>query len=640
MISLKEIITSNIDKLSIIDPFSFKYITPTFINFSTLKFNINIDYYPTSEINNYYLNIYFSISIVDYIKILEKIFTNDSRTCYICKKINIANFCCNLCYEWLCDSCIKLHSEENPLHHETLKKFNFFQKTFFEMKFFTLDNIQKDWKICECKKGGGEIIYYCIHGLKCKNCLCNFCNNDYEADYVRFFHLDLLFLESELKNYKKDEEIEQIKNYIKQFNDKIAKLFLINVDKIKKESRKKRFKKHFYELRKNFIAYFKLKMIVLNILQKNKNYNLIQLFKKQKYFKIVFKEFKFDEFLDEYDNISKLSNYFATKKPIFFVSKKIKEKPYLIKQYLSQEGENKKKLNKKNKTFKKCELSEGYFLYNSEDINEFKNYANGKALFNFYKGNNINNNIFNNIIYSMDFSGKLNNINIKSELLFNSKKIPIRCKPIIKLENGRFIFQIFNGKNNWICFLNESKFNSKVFELEHATNAGKLKSIFKIKKKNKILLYENFNYDLNLKKIDKISILDLYYPYEIKYNAFKNLNIDNKFFILKNLENILLIPCIEPYLNLIMFDYELNQVNTIIELIKPIMPRDNFYEIVPYIYDIKELKNNKLLFYGKQRYERDYPPSFSYKYKFKIIYNYNNFEIELAENEIEYNDWG
>ena len=381
-------------------------------------------------------------------------------------------------------------------------------------------------------------------------------------------------------------------------------------------------------------------MIVLNILQKNKNYNLIQLFKKQKYFKIVFKEFKFDEFLDEYDNISKLSNYFATKKPIFFVSKKIKEKPYLIKQYLSQEGENKKKLNKKNKTFKKCELSEGYFLYNSEDINEFKNYANGKALFNFYKGNNINNNIFNNIIYSMDFSGKLNNINIKSELLFNSKKIPIRCKPIIKLENGRFIFQIFNGKNNWICFLNESKFNSKVFELEHATNAGKLNSIFKIKKKKKILLYENFNYDLNLKKIDKISILDLYYPYEIKYNAFKNLNIDNKFFILKNLENILLIPCIEPYLNLIMFDYELNQVNTIIELIKPIMPRDNFYEIVPYIYDIKELKNNKLLFYGKQRYERDYPPSFSYKYKFKIIYNYNNFDIELAENEIEYNEWG
>ena len=640
MISLKEIITSKIDKLLIIDPFSFKYITPTFINFTTLKFNINIDYYTTSEMNNYYLDIGFSISIANYIKILEKIFTNDSRTCYICKKINIANFCCNLCYEWLCDSCIKLHSEENPLHHETLKKFNFFQKTFFEMKFFTLDNIQKDWRICECKKGGGEIIYYCIHGLKCKNCLCNSCNNDYEADYVRFFHLDLLFLESELKNYKKDEEIEQIKDYIKQFNDKIAKLFLINVDKIKKESRKKRFKKHFYELRKNFIAYFKLKMIVLNILQKNKNYNLIQLFKKQKYFKIVFKEFKFDEFLDEYDNISKLSNYFATKKPIFFVSKKIKEKPYLIKQYLSQEGENKKKLNKKNKTFKKSELSEGYFLYNSEDINEFKNYANGKALFNFYKGNNINNNIFNNIIYSMDFSGKLNNINIKSELLFNSKKIPIKCKPIIKLENGRFIFQIFNDKNNWICFLNESKFNSKVFELEHATNAGKLNSIFKIKKKKKILLYENFNYDLNLKKIDKISILDLYYPYEIKYNAFKNLNIDNKFFILKNLENILLIPCIEPYLNLIMFDYELNQVNTIIELIKPIMPRDNFYEIVPYIYDIKELKNNKLLFYGKQRYERDYPPSFSYKYKFKIIYNYNNFDIELAENEIEYNEWG
>ena len=223
---------------------------------------------------------------------------------------------------------------------------------------------------------------------------------------------------------------------------------------------------------------------------------------------------------------------------------------------------------------------------------------------------------FNNIIYSIGFSGKLDNINVKSELLFNSKKIPIKCKPIIKLENGKFIFQIFNNKNNWICFLNESKFNLKVFELEHATNTGKLNSIFKIKKKKKIILYENFNYDLNLKKIDKISILDLFYPYEIKYYTFKNLNIDNKFFMLKNLENILLIPCIEPYLNLIMFDYELNQVNTIIEL--------------PYIYDIKELKNNKLLLYGAQRYERDYPPSFSYKYKFKIIFNYNNFDIELA----------
>ena len=162
MISLKEIIGSKIDKLLIIDPFSFKYITPTFINFTTLKFNINIDYYTTSEMNNYYLDIGFSISIANYIKILEKIFTNDSRTCYICQKINIANFCCNLCHEWFCISCIKLHSEENPLHHETLKKFNFIHKTFFEMKFFTLDNIQKDWRICECKKGGGEIIYYCL----------------------------------------------------------------------------------------------------------------------------------------------------------------------------------------------------------------------------------------------------------------------------------------------------------------------------------------------------------------------------------------------------------------------------------------------------------------------------------------------
>jgi hypothetical protein len=80
MISLKEILTSNLDKLSIIDPFSFKYLTPTFINFTTLKFNININYYTPSESIDYYLDIGFSISIENYIKILEKIFTNDSRT--------------------------------------------------------------------------------------------------------------------------------------------------------------------------------------------------------------------------------------------------------------------------------------------------------------------------------------------------------------------------------------------------------------------------------------------------------------------------------------------------------------------------------------------------------------------------------
>ena len=57
--------------------------------------------------------------------------------------------------------------------------------------------------------------------------------------------MELLFLDSELKNYKKDEEIEQIKNYIEQFNDKIAKLFLINVEKIQKESRKKDLKNTF-----------------------------------------------------------------------------------------------------------------------------------------------------------------------------------------------------------------------------------------------------------------------------------------------------------------------------------------------------------------------------------------------------------
>ena len=173
MISIEEL-TSNIDNLDIIDPFSFKYIAPSLKDCSTLKLNMIVDKYPIS---------YF-ISIDNYLKILYKIFNNNRNICFLCKRINESNFCCNLCHEWFCDLCTKLHSKEDPLHFENLKKFDkyypngsfmeFINKKFkrlFDMKFLTLDNIPKNWQICECENGGGEVITYCYHGLRCKNCI-------------------------------------------------------------------------------------------------------------------------------------------------------------------------------------------------------------------------------------------------------------------------------------------------------------------------------------------------------------------------------------------------------------------------------------------------------------------------------------
>ena len=337
MINIEEV-TKNIDKLDIIDPFSFKYITPSFKNMSTLKFNIKFySYY-----SNRYEITYFFISISNYLKILNKIFNNNRNICFLCKKKYTNNLCCNLCHEWFCNLCSKLHFKEDPLHDENLKIFDMNNvggrcKQILDMKFLTLDNIQKNWLICECEKGGGEVICSCRHGLRCKNCiyskytLCDYCDCDYVAIYFRFFNLDLVFLESELKNYKYHEEIEQIRSNIENFNNRIAKTFLENINRIEKKSRKKRFKKHFYNIRNNFIAYSQLKLIVGNIIKKNKNYNLIKLYKAQKYSKLIMNKFKYDKKLTENDNISKLSNFFATKKPIFLVEKKNKRRSFFNK---------------------------------------------------------------------------------------------------------------------------------------------------------------------------------------------------------------------------------------------------------------------------------------------------------------------
>ena len=638
MINIEEII-SNIDNLDIINPFTFKYTTPSFIEFSVLEFNI-YEYY------------YFSISIFNYLQILKKIFNNNnSKFCFLCKEKNSSNFCCNLCHEWFCNSCSKLHSEEDPIHNENIKKnilklYNKQYKNFsndlnIKMKFSSLN--KKNWKICECEYEGGEFIYYCKHGLKCKNCfnrkLCPYCDNDYIADNFRFFHLDLVFLETEIKYYKIEDEIEEIKNYIKNFNKNIAKLYLDNLNKIEEKPRKKRFTKHFYKERNNFIAYFKLKLIIINILKKNRNFHLIKLFKIQNNFKLIFKKYKYFKNINENENISKISNFFATKKPIFFVEKKLKKNPLLIKQYLKK---NKLKQNK-NKNINNLKqintLQNGFFSFYYEEENKFNNYAINRNLFHFYKEDELTEeDIFNNYInkksiYSIEFTGKNDNISLKRDLFFSGV---IYSTPINKLINGKWVFQITNlcsysPQKNWICFLNENKFKLNIFRLEHIIYCEQLDLIFHITKKNKYLLYNKSEDHKN----NKIAILDLFFPYKMNFNILPIIELD-KFFELKNYENIILISCLRPYLNLIIFDYELNQVNSIIELINPFVPNENFYKFIPYIDDIEELKNNKLLLYGNQKYEKSYPPFPPNKYKFKIVFDLINFRIDLAENEAKY----
>ena len=73
-------------------------------------------------------------------------------------------------------------------------------------------------------------------------------------------------------------------------------------------------------------------------------------------------------------------------------------------------------------------------------------------------------------------------------------------------------------------------------------------------------------------------------------------------------------------------------LNLIIIKINPIIPMERLYCYRPYIYEIKELDNNKLLFYGSQRLYDYYK-----KYYFKIIFNYKKLDIEMAEN-IDYYD--
>ena len=120
MIDIKEI-TSNINDLKIIDPFTFKYITLNLINPFTLKFKLNSKFYFPSSNSKNYKESYYTMSINKYLNILGKIYNNSRNICHTCKKKSLYNYCCNLCHEWFCSSCSESHLQDDPEHENNLK---------------------------------------------------------------------------------------------------------------------------------------------------------------------------------------------------------------------------------------------------------------------------------------------------------------------------------------------------------------------------------------------------------------------------------------------------------------------------------------------------------------------------------------
>ena len=319
MITFEEILT-NIDDWELINPFTFKYVSLKFADLYTLEFYIEL----TEP--SYYMDSIFYMSTYKYIQFLTKIFSKKSEK-NLCENNSCnspSHFCCSSCHKLFCNSCAKMHNIDYcELNISKIHKKNIHLEK-YKKNMLNLKDVQKNWKICECKKGGGLVTTYCEHGLRCDNCFCNNCDNDYAPDNYRFANLDMIFLKFEIEQLDYNNIINISKNEIEIFNKKIAKLFLENKDLIENESRKKRFEKHFLYIRRHFISYQKIKFIAYNILKKNYNLHLRKLFLQFKYYKLDFSTFEYDKNLSQDKNISKLSNFFVNKKPIFFVEKKEK----------------------------------------------------------------------------------------------------------------------------------------------------------------------------------------------------------------------------------------------------------------------------------------------------------------------------
>lgn len=101
---------------------------------------------------------------------------------------------------------------------------------------------------------------------------------------------------------------------------------------------------------------------------------------------------------------------------------------------------------------------------------------------------------------------------------------------------------------------------------------------------------------------------------------------------MENYENFIFIFLKEPLLTLVLLDYELNQVNTIIKLTNIIYL---LYDYIPYIYEMEEINQNQFLLKGTHENDTSSHYRVDNNYDFEIFLNLNTFEIESFENQDE-----
>ena len=463
MIKIEEIKDINYDykHMNLINPFDFKNLLGTkFLKPFVLQFQSFIE-------NNELL---YTTTTFEYLKFIDKIYNKSEIECHICK--SNSKYYCGFYQDFFCRTCFDSHSQkcENYNHFIKMQSANVIQisnnNNYIndinriiekENSKFLINNNPMDWKHCPCNEN--KNIIYCEHGIRCTNCACHKCNNDYETDNYKFINLDIIFLKYESKLYN---EIENLENEVNEFNENIAKLYIENKDKIENETRKKRFIKHFMYLRNNFIAYQKLKIIICNIIKKNQDMNLFKLFTYFKEHKMRFKKFIYLNNLSQDKNIGRISNFFASQNPIYFEEIDDEYNINIVNEYLNLENNEEKsnEINEK-KEEKEEKLPDCKLEIKSNEINNIKSYIESNNIFKFYDDDKRN-------IYFIRFTSDFSYQKMEIFKRENNNDLKVECKILHKLKNGKLFFSLINNNDNknWICLSETS--DDKILDIRMA----------------------------------------------------------------------------------------------------------------------------------------------------------------------------
>ena len=264
------------------------------------------------------------------------------------------------------------------------------------------------------------------------------------------------------------------------------------------------------------------------------------------------------------------------------------------------------------------------------------NYINS-SIFKFYDENKRN-------VYSLKFNSDFSHSKI-IEILFieTNNSIFIYCKKFLKVQNGKwfFYFVVYDGDyfgKRIICLAKEDEINNRILEIQMAEKIENLRYNLRELDNDKFLFYEYCNFmedylkDLN----GRINVIDTKSGKMNKtiFAPFEKPGIEDAYY-LKEYKNLVFVSLFKPLLILLILDFELNQINTIIELTESIYIPNDFYFFRPFIRYIKSVDNNKLLIIGGQHLDEpgvnsDYLCQY---YNFKIVFNLEKFEIEYAEHE-------